>query len=91
MILILAWLVCGVVAYGLVLGTFTARWPEYYHGWFALTLGLFGGPISIVCVLFESPRVFRFRPLTKEERWASYKKKYPFSSREQFEKGIWAL
>jgi len=86
--IVLFWLICGVIAYGVILGTFTRRFPWSRSAIMALLLAIFG-PITLISSLIFAAGTghfgFRLVPLTKEQRWEAHKRSFPELSRAYFE------
>ena len=58
-LLLLAWLLCGVLAYGMAYGYFTRKWKygtDKEDRWWAIKWGM-GGPITMVMGYFLSKKV----------------------------------
>jgi hypothetical protein len=85
-LIILTWLACGFVNYGLTLGYFTHRYPESDSVGVSVGLGLLG-PFALPVCLLNTPHHWRLRPLGVEERWKKFHERYPRLSRSSFEEG----
>lgn len=84
---LLFWAACGYVNYGLELGYFTHKFPCADHRAFAWACA-FGGPFALPASFSETPLHWRTRPLTVEERWNEFHKRWPPLSREDFERSF---
>lgn len=90
LVAVVGWLVCGWVAYGLVLGHFTRAFPYSNNSNLRNAAFLFG-PAALLVELTHPPYTFRLRHLPLKERWDIYKKMFPYLSseagaREEFER-----
>lgn len=81
---IAGWAFCAVLAWGLTLGSFTARYPYARHGNIATWMAG-AGPIGLIVALFHPPYSFLLRPLSREERWREHRREFPYLSRAYFD------
>jgi hypothetical protein len=84
-LIIVFWIACGYVNFGLTLGKFTHNFPDQYNldvAEFAAFTGPFGLPVS----LLSGPHHWRTTPLTTEERWEAFQKMFPGLGREWFDR-----
>lgn len=81
------WGVCGVIAYGMMVGAFVKQFPYFPISRVLTAVMFIGGPLSVVVSLLWCPRPYAFRlvPPTKAERWMAHKKKWPALSYKDFE------
>jgi hypothetical protein len=90
-LIVLGWVVCGVIGWGLTLGDFTTEFPAYKNwgiaAFIALT-GPFGVFVSIIMNIIHHGQLnFRLKPLTKEERWDAFVKEgFGILGRDYFER-----
>ena len=86
-IIMTAWVLVGVWAYGQTVGDFTAHYPTQRPPMvLAIICGVFG-PVGLFVVLLTSDYQFHFRlkPLTKQKRWEAFQRRYSGLSYEDFE------
>lgn len=89
-LIVVGWIVCSFVSYGLILGGFTHRFPYFRQAQNSFISCLFG-PVSLLSALiflWLSPEMrwyWRVRPLTKAERWAAHKNEWPSLTYDDFE------
>lgn len=84
-ILILVWVVCGVLAYGITLAYFTAKWPQFAYKNRKSNLALlrlmgFSGPFGLIIAFFFSGFCkygLRFKSLSEAESWKAFHDAYP--------------
>ena len=83
------WITCSLFNWGLFIGGFTYRFPQYDHrapaAVFAV-LGPFATPGELVAILIIDGWHFRMKPLTKEQRWEAFQNRFPGLDRDYFEK-----
>jgi hypothetical protein len=83
--LLLFWICCGYLNWGLEIGYLTNRFPESDHRGFAALCAI-TGPFCIPASLADWPLHWRTRPMTIEERWEAFHAQWPSLSREYFER-----
>lgn len=85
-ILLVLWIPCGFLNYGLFLGGFTHQFPYMPNTSEAVT-GLLVGPIATPAALLVPgpPYHFLLKPKTTEERWRIFHEQLPTLSREYFD------
>jgi len=84
---------CAVIAYGLILGVFTREFPYMRHTEPSVTacvcgllFGVFGLIPTLIFCLTRQPLAWRWKPLTKEQRWKIFDQEFGFLGREYFDK-----
>ena len=87
--IVLVWLFCEFLTWGVSLGCFTHRYPSSNHTGICALLTVLGpcGLIasSISSVVSSGHIYWRVVPMTKEERWGAFHKRWPSLSRQEFE------
>lgn len=89
LLVIIGWLTCSFLGYGLNLGYFTFNYPDAKHFKDSLIL-TFSGPAYVLGMLLflyidDSPIRFRIKPLTTEQRFQKFNEKYEILGIEYFE------
>lgn len=79
------WIACGIHNWGFTLGDFSHRFPDQINtdvaGFYALV-----GPCGIPAVLLATgDRHWLLKPLTTEQRWEAFHKRFPDLGRDDFE------
>ena len=91
-LILLGWIVCGAIGYGLYLGEFTREFLYMKHtgafGSFVFLCGPFGIlAATISSIVHNGKLTFRLKSLTKEERWNEFVKiGFGILGRERFER-----
>lgn len=89
---IVAWVVCGLFAYGIALGDFQGSYPEFAYSQrgsdmaFSLVMAALG-PVGLGLSFLESnfcEHGLRFRPLSKTESVLAFHKRWPTLDYEDF-------
>lgn len=85
-IIALVWVLCGVFAYALTLGHFTAKYGDTLNGVVSVFVGLLG-PCGLFAIAVNADRPLRlvWCPLSYEERLMLFRAKYPNLSLHRFE------
>jgi len=85
----IVWVLAGLFNWGLVIGGFTHSHPEFKPPMFFAVMTTILGPWGVLGALIGASMTtgihFRMNPLTKEEAWEAFQKKYPHLTREFFE------
>ena len=85
-LVILIWLLCAYVNWGLTLGHFDHRFPHQRNTDVA-GMTAFAGPFgTIVVLLAGQPYHWRVVPRSTEEIWKAYHARWPHLSREDFDR-----
>lgn len=84
-IVVVGWLVCSFLTYGLLLGTFTHRYPYMRNTKDAIVLSVFG-PFGVVVELMLGDFKWRLKPPSKEERWQAFSEEHGILGRAYFER-----
>ena len=82
-LILVLWLACGYVSYHLNLGNWTHGYPDQDHRAFANACYI-AGPIWLLPALLESPYRWQDKPLSCEQRWEYFHRKWPELSKEWF-------
>lgn len=86
---VLAWLVIGIIPYGMILGVFTEEFPHFNNIGPAI-FGLFTGPVGLIAALIFCGIIgrwaFRLVPYTYDQRLAEFMKDYAILGKEYFDK-----
>ena len=85
-VMIVVWVVCGILAYGMTLYDFETSFP--YHSGHLGIASFMGcaGLVGLLVVLVSTHKYgLMFKPYTKEEKWHFYHERYPSLSYESFE------
>jgi hypothetical protein len=83
-IVVIAWLFCSFIDYGLFLGSFTHEFPDQLHTKAAITWSLIFGPFGLPIVAVMGNGHWRVKPLTPEERWQAFHERWPILDRKYF-------
>lgn len=83
-IVVVGWLICSFLTYGLTLGGFTHSFPYMNNMQEALIFPIFG-PFALFAGIGIFGFHWRLRPIPKEERWRIFHAKHNILSREYFE------
>lgn len=83
--IILLWMICGAIGFGLCLGFFQGQWPQFAwktrYSNVALSVFIsFLGPFGMVCAYYMSDsgtHGLHYRVITKDESWAAHQARYP--------------
>lgn len=84
-LVIIGWITCGVLNYGMALESFTRKFPYMKHTGFAVFSG-FTGPFGLIVELFASNRRLLFRPYSVEKRWEIFRKEHEILGRNYFDR-----
>ena len=81
----IVWVVCGFLAYGLILGHFTHEFPYMNNARYAMLVGCTGPFGLLVMIMFNlidcnGTFYWRVKPLSVYKRWEIYQKEYPLTS-----------
>lgn len=77
-LIVLGWIICGVLAYGMTLYNFTEMFPYLNHKGIARWMGICG-PIGIlVCFRNVEHKGFMWRARSLQERWEIYQGTYQY-------------
>lgn len=83
---------CAFLSYGMTLGTFTEGFPDMSNIGVSIFFGAFAllvGPLYTVVLIGSLAAVghinFKLKPLSREQRWEIFKKKYEFLGRDYFD------
>lgn len=94
-VIILLWMVCGVIGFGLCLGYFQGRWPQFAWRGRVSHVGLsmfvsLSGPVGMIMAYWRSNYAqygLNYHVTTKDESWAAHQVKYPALSYNYFLNG----
>jgi hypothetical protein len=88
-IVIVVWVICGYVNYGMTLGYFTHKFPYVSNVSTAITMTVLG-PFGTPVVLISSAPTYHWltKPKSAEERWEIFHKEVPHLDRDYFEENL---
>lgn len=83
-IIAVVWVVFGVFAYGLILGDWTHSYPDQKH-YASFFFGIIS-PAALFPVIYllatRRLKYFRLRPLSRQQRWSEFERKFPLLAKE---------
>lgn len=88
LVIIVSWFAMGIIPYGLILGSFTKKFPEQSNIGVAI-FALVQGPIALITAtifcLTAGECGFQLVPYSKEQRLSIFLQKYPKLGKEYFD------